>query len=319
MKTIAFYDNNLCLRGTSIALYQYALYNETILGNKSIILSQPHSDLSALDKFKNRFDVHLLPFNTNDYENLLYKCNVDFFYVIKAGRSSDGLLLNNIPTLIHCVFTGGDIHGHRYAFVSDWLCKYSGYDPVQYSIPHIAERLPDPFLNLKEQFNIASNQTVFGCYAGSTEFNIDFVHKTIEKILSERNDITFLFMNINKFTNIQSDNLIFLNGTHDLRYKSSFVHACDAMIHARSGGETFGCAVAEFTMCNKPVLTYSMSGERSHIEILKDRAILYSSPEELYDIFTNLKSYIKYDDYYKAYDEYSAEKIMHKFNRIFLS
>jgi hypothetical protein len=319
MKTIAFYDNNLCLRGTSVALYQYALYNELILGNKSIIISQPHGDLSAIDKFQKKFDVKLLQFNTFDYEKYLLQNNVDFFYAIKAGNSSDGLYLNNIPTLVHCVFTNGDIHGHRYAFVSDWLCKHSGYDPEQYSVPHIAEKLPDTSLNLREKLGIPDKQTVFGCYAGSTEFNIPFVHQTIEKILSERNDITFLFMNINRFSNIQSNNLIFLDGTHDLHFKSSFVNCCDAMIHARSGGETFGCAVAEFSMSNKPVITYELSGEQAHIDILKNRAILYDNEIKLYDILNNLTTYIKYDDYYKAYENYSADKIMNKFNRIFLN
>ena len=41
MKKIVFYDNNLTLRGTSIALYNYADYNEKILGNKSIIIAKP--------------------------------------------------------------------------------------------------------------------------------------------------------------------------------------------------------------------------------------------------------------------------------------
>lgn len=318
MKTIAFYDNNLCLRGTSVALYQYALYNEQILGNKSIIMSQPHGDLSAFDKFNDKFEIKLLTFNAYDYESYLLEKKADFFYAIKAGSSSDGLLLNNIPTLIHCVFTGGDQHGHRYAFVSDWLCKHSGYDPELHSVPHIAEKLPDTIFNLKAELSIPKTNTVFGCYAGSTEFNIGFVHNTIEKILSERNDITFLFMNINKFTNVKSKNLIFLPGTYDLYYKSAFVNACDAMIHARSGGETFGCAVAEFTMSNKPVITYGLSGERSHIDILKNRAILYHNPEELYEILNDIKTYTKYTDYYAAYNEHSPEKIMSKFNRIFL-
>jgi hypothetical protein len=319
MKTIAFYDNNLCLRGTSIALYQYALYNEIILGNRSIIMSQPQGDLTALNKFTDKFTVKLMQFNGYDYENYLNDQNADYFYAIKAGNPHDGLCLDNIPTLIHCVFTGGGIHGHRFAFVSDWLCKHSGYDPELYSIPHIAEKLPEPSFNMREKLGISKNSVVFGCYAGSTEFNIGFVHSTIERILSERNDIVFLFMNINKFTNIQSNNLIFLDGTYDLQYKSSFVNACDAMIHARSGGETFGCAVAEFTMANKPVITYGLSGEKAHIEILENRGILYNNPEELYSILTDLKSYIKYNDYYNAYSEYSPEKIMNKFNRIFLN
>ena len=36
MKTIAFHSNQLCLRGSEIALYTYADYNEKILGNIEI-------------------------------------------------------------------------------------------------------------------------------------------------------------------------------------------------------------------------------------------------------------------------------------------
>ena len=39
MKTVLFFDPNLNERGTSIATYDYANFNETILGNKSIIVS----------------------------------------------------------------------------------------------------------------------------------------------------------------------------------------------------------------------------------------------------------------------------------------
>ena len=34
---IAFYDNSLCLMGTTVAIYDYANYNESILGNESFI------------------------------------------------------------------------------------------------------------------------------------------------------------------------------------------------------------------------------------------------------------------------------------------
>jgi hypothetical protein len=90
------------------------------------------------------------------------------------------------------------------------------------------------------------------------------------------------------------------------------------MLHARRGGETFGCSVAEFTMCNKPVVTYEHVYERAHIEILGERGIYYKNYEDVYDMINNLKKYITRDDYYKAYDDYSPEKIMDRFNKNFL-
>jgi hypothetical protein len=41
-KIIAFLSNNLTLRGTEVALYDYADYNEKILGNKSIIITRDY-------------------------------------------------------------------------------------------------------------------------------------------------------------------------------------------------------------------------------------------------------------------------------------
>lgn len=319
MKTIAFHDNNLCLRGTTNAMFDYADYNERILGNKSIIVSSQWGNLDALDKFKTRFgsnNVHLMDFYA--YHSVLPSLNVDYLYIIKSGGMSDGLYMDTIPTLIHVVFRSNEPHGHKYKYVSDWLAKDQGYNPEDDAVPHMISKLPTPKYNLRERLGISDNKKVFGYLGGSTEFNIKFVQEVVERITKERNDIVFLFMNINKFCDDHS-NIIHLPGTYDLDEKSAFINACDAMLHARGGGETFGCAVAEFTIENKPVVTYRDSGERSHIEILGDRGIYYSSYEEVYDILNNFNSYVKYDDYFRAYDNHSPEKIMERFNKNFLS
>ena len=322
MLRIAFHDNNLCLRGSSVALYQYAHYNEKILGNKSYILSCPAANLDALPKFKARFDVNLAHFH--DHTPFLLQNKVDYLYVIKAG-GIDGVAMSNPPTLVHAVFCSNAPHGHRYAYVSDWLCRAMGYDIEKHSVPHIAEPLPAPTYSLREKLGISPNKRVFGCYAGSTEFNITWVQELICYIAAENPDIVFLLMNIEDFRFrwphapvTTHNNIIFLPGTYDMHEKAAFVNACDAMIHARSGGETFGCAVAEFSMANKPVLTYGDSGERSHIELLGERGIFYRTQDELRDMFLNLPKYIKHDDYYKAYDCCSPEIIMERFKKVFL-
>lgn len=315
-KIIAFHANQLGIRGTETAMYNYAHYNETILGNKSIILSSPSADLTTLNKFEKRFEVRLVSLCHSGPD--LIRSGVDYCYIIKAGNN-DGAYLQEIPSLIHAVFRSKDFHGHKYAYVSDWLCRDQGMDVSTHSVPHIAEKLPPPTFDMREKLGISKNKTVFGCYAGATEFNINFVHEMVVRVAKENPEIVFLFMNINKFTQETLPNIIHLPGSWDLEYKSSFVDACDAMIHARSGGETFGLAVAEFAVKNKPVITYGLSGERNHIEILGERGIYYTNPDEVYDIFNNLKKYIKYDDYYRAYDNYTPEVIMDTFNRVFLS
>ena len=311
MKKIAFHANQLSLRGTEIALFTYAKYNEEILGNKSVIFSSPNGDLSSLDKFKNRFEVILTDFGS--YDSYLRENNFDFLYVIKMG-TNDGFYVNSTPTIVHTVFRFNEPHGYRYVYVSDWLAKDQGYNPDEYSLPHICEKLPKSKYNLREKLNISNTDTVFGYYGGPTEFNIEFVKESVIETAKLRNDIKFIFMNVNNF--IDHPNVIFLPGSYDLEEKSSFVNTCDAMLHARSGGETFGLAISEFALENKPIITYGLSGERNHIEILGERGIYYNNKEEVYNILNNLKQYIKYEDYYTPYLQFSPEKIMEKFKNL---
>jgi hypothetical protein len=309
MKKIAFHTNQLSIRGTEIALYQYAIYNEEILNNKSVIFTFPNRDMEAYQKFKDRFDVIIMDWW--NYETYLLENNFDFLYLIKMGIN-DGYCLTKIPTIVHTVFRFNQPHGYKYLYVSDWLAKDQGYNPETHSLPHICEKLPQPNENYREKLGISETAIVFGCYGGSTEFNIEFVKDVISVIVNERDDIEFIFMNINEFVN--HPRIKFLPGTWELQKKSSFINACDAMIHARSGGETFGLAISEFAMENKPIITYGLSGERSHIEILGERGIYYNNKDEVYDIFNNFKNYIKYDDYFIPYNEFTPEKIMSKFN-----
>lgn len=319
-KKIIFHDNNLTLRGTSIAVFNYADYNEKILGGKSIVMAKPDDVLNrAKDKFLNRFETYFGWWNSENLDRFMDEHKVDAFYSIRQGLSTDGPLPTNHRSLVHAVFRHNDPHGTRYAYVSDWLAKDQGYSPETHSVPHIVEKLPTPLYDLRDRLGIPKDKVVFGCYGGATEFNIPFVHHTINKIAQERSDIVFLFMNINKFVeNNNTNNIIHIQGTYDLFEKSAFVNACDAMIHARQHGETFGLACSEFALENKPVITFNGSSERSHIDILAERGIYYNDPDELYYILNNLPEFKKYTDYYVPYQIFSPEKIMDKFNNIFL-
>ena len=311
MKKIAFHSNQLGIRGTEVAMYQYAKYNEEILGNKSVIVSFPNRDHGAIEKFRDRFEVVLMEWS--EYETYLTQNNFDYLYLIKMG-TNDGYCLQTIPCLIHAVFRFNDPHGHKYFYVSDWLAKDQGYDPETYSLPHICEKLPEAEYNFREKHNISENARVFGCYGGSTEFNIESTKSVIRKVVEEHDDIYFIFMNIQEFAD--HPQIKFYPGNYDLKEKSAFVDACDAMIHARRGGETFGLAVSEFALSNKPVITYELSGERSHLDILGERAIIYKGYEDLLDIFVNFPLYIKYTDYDLPYKQFSPELIMKKFEKL---
>ncbi len=302
---IAFYCKQFSLRGTEVCVYDYADYNEKILGNKSIIVAPPNVCMDSYEKFKNRFEVQIK--NIKDIKD------VDYIYVKKSGEY-DGTHSDTIPTLIHVVFRHNEPHGHRYVYISDWLAKDQGH-PISDSLPCIVNELPKVG-DLREELNL-KGKTVFGRYGGLETFDIQFVRDTITRITAERDDIVFLFMNTNRWFGT-GENIIHLDGTYDQVYKTEFVNTCDAMIHARTQGESFGFAVAEFSMANKPVITWSGSEECAHIDMLGNHGIYYSNEDELYDIINNLSNYIKYDDYSELYKGFAPEPAMERFNKIFL-
>ena len=125
----------------------------------------------------------------------------------------------------------------------------------------------------------------------------------------------FLFMNTQKF--YEHPRIIYLDKNLDLLYKSKFINTCDAMIHARNEGETFGLSIAEFSTFNKPIITCKC-GEIEHINILGDRAIIYNNKEELIHIFNNIETIIHSRTDWNAYTDYSPEKIMKLFDTMIL-
>ena len=70
----------------------------------------------------------------------------------------------------------------------------------------------------------------------------------------------------------RAKNIIHIDRTSDPARKAAFIRTCDAMLHGRSNGETFGLAVAEFSAANRPVLTsrahHDHGKARHHLDTL---------------------------------------------------
>ena len=172
---------------------------------------------------------------------------------------------------------------------------------------------------MRKKLGIPSDAIVFGRYGGFYEFNIECVHYIIDFITNENNNIYFLFANTNKFCN-EKKNIIFLDKIIDLNEKSEFINTCDAMIHARLMGETFGLSIAEFSIKNKPIITCH-AGYKAHLNILKDNCFIYNDANSLYNIFNHIYNNINYiilKDW-NMYKNYSPEIIMNEFNEKFIS
>jgi hypothetical protein len=88
-------------------------------------------------------------------------------------------------------------------------------------------------------------------------------------------------------------------------------------LHARQQGESFGIAVGEFSIANKPIITWANSEEKSHIDILGPKAILYQNEKDLNEIIQNFKV-DKTKDWDAYSNEFAPERVMDKFKRVFI-
>jgi hypothetical protein len=315
MKIVAFLSNKLTLRGTEIAIFDYADYNEKILGNKSIIITKEYEkikndwdvDMKAYDKFKNRFNVYYYE-TSQDIDHIVLINNVTHLFIIKGGNN-DGLISNYCKNIIHCVFHVSEPHGEVYTPIGQTINQLYGTNyPVT---PHMIT-LPDCNENLRESLSIPENAIVFGRYGGKETFDIAFVHEIIKNIVNSRNDIYFLFMNTDVF--YEDKNIIYLPGNADMTFKRKFINTCDALIHARECGETFGLTCGEFAICNKPVITWGGSREREHLLILREKAVVYNTSEELYNILQTFTK-DKYDVSKNGYMFYNPTNVMKIFEK----
>jgi beta-1,4-mannosyl-glycoprotein beta-1,4-N-acetylglucosaminyltransferase len=314
-KIIGFHTNQLCERGTTIALYDYAYFNQKMYNNKSIIFYCKHSynnDPVVITKFKKEFKCYAYD-NFSDIDQIILNEKIDYFYNTKSGEKSDGQLVKNCPNLIHAVFSI-EVHGERYASISKQLA--SKYNNIVDFVPYMIN-LPTCNENLRNQLQISNDCVVVGRIGGYHQFDIRMAHSAIKTILESDLKIMFIFVNTEHF--YEHSQIIYINKIIDPIEKVKFINTCDVMIHARSDGETFGLAVGEFSSLNKPVITCVSNVDNSHIDILGDKAIIFDSEDSLIRIFKNIKNIISSKSDWNAYRDYTPEKVMKKFMDVFVN
>jgi glycosyltransferase involved in cell wall biosynthesis len=317
---ILFHENELNYRGTSIALYDYADFNERYLGNESVIIYDRNCKTNhplGIEKFKSRFEV----FGYDDFSQVdpfIKKNKIDIFYAIKNGNN-DGVISRECKTVVHAVFKNFEPHGEVYAYVSQWLSQEMTGGKYPF-VPHMVNFEQEIHDDLRQELNIPKSAKVFGYCGGAQSFNIKFAQKTAEKIARKYHDIFFIFMGIDSFLikkwwESLPKNILFLPANSDVIYKQKFINTCNALLHARERGETFGITVAEFALKGKPVITFADSPEKNHICELKENAYYYHNAKDLKNILLDcdLKLYAK-----ENYEKFLPEVVMEKFREVFI-
>ena len=252
MVKIAFHDNQLGERGTTVAVFDYAYYNKHILGNESIIMydgTDKRNVKDVIKKFGKEFKLRPYGNWNKDANRILTEENCDILYMQKAGGWDGKIAHPSVcKTIIHCVFVTNCPHGNVYGRISNYFGD-NKWPVVNYMV-----NLPDVKGDMRKELNIPEDAIVFGRHGGLDQFDIPNVHMAIDKITDENPNLYFFLVNTKKFCK-DKKNIIHYGKIIDLEKKTKFINSCDAMIHARKGGETFGSAIAEFSIKNKPIIT----------------------------------------------------------------
>lgn len=330
---VLFHCEQLNYRGTTNSIYDYAHYNQELLGNESVIAYSKvgpagvdtGSVPAVIDKFNRKFQ--LVEYSSEqDLNDLASK--FDLCYSQRAGLKTNMTTKAALPIVtstrfgVHCVFQYHEPHGDVYSYISEWLAanvskSYSA--PLCPFVPYIVQ-LPEPNHDLREAIGISKNKLVFGRHGGINTFDIPFVKNVIRRIVSERDDIVFLFLNTEKF--MDHPNVIYLNPLFDRQMLSNFINACDAMIHARDLGESFGLAISEFLFFNKPVLAWDGGFDRNHAQMLSGYNCLYGEngddENECYEMIVNFRDRPS-QDFKRIVDPFTPQNVMHKFSQVFFA
>jgi len=318
---IGFFIRHFTECGTEVSIYDYADHNETILGNESVILSftkeahalygKPYNE-SVFEKFNKRFKV-IQANNFDEIRNIVDREKINVYYTQVWGIPEEHPYgdINNTKYFVHCVFDAVAPRGDIYVPISDQINKKNN---TNFTVLPYMVRVGTNAENLRTQLNIPKDAIVFGRHGGTTSFDIPIAREAVAEVARNNKHIYFIFLNTPAFCE-PLPNVIHLPCEVDIEKKRTFINTCDAMIHGRTHGETFGLAIGEFAMCLKPVICCNQFLDWAHLDILGDKAVIYNSKDELVNILTNFEPK-KYDMTDNGYTKYTPEYVMSIFKAL---
>ena len=319
---LAFWTNQMFERGTEVALYDYADYAERVLGMTAWVVHPPGGFPGCVAKFRARFGSRVVELHWEDVGGFLVSRGIEALYVIKEGTQfvpDVRSLPASVRALVHCVFHAKAPHGEVYAKISPCV---AGEAPV---VPHIVRPREQHGPDMRSELGIPREAVVFGRHGGWETFSIDFARDAVLEVARARHDVYFLFLNTCPLHELLP-NIIYLERTLEQEEVSRFVRTCDAMLHARDGGETFGLAVAEFSAHNRPVLASAIHHDdgqgRMHLDVLGSvptlRSYFYRDHASLVRLLMSFERRNTPADC-NAYRAFEPRAVMATFERVFLS
>jgi len=312
---VAFRSSYLGHRGTEVALHDYAMEARNLLGLDPLILLprvSPGEAPGVRARFESAFVCRICD-DPGRLDSVLAEEKCDAFYCLKNGHW-DGWASRRIPTWVHAIFPEVQAHGTIYAFVSAWLAETWGYGETPW-VPHMIRPWKEEG-DLRRELGIPREAKVFGRHGGADSFDLPAAQAAVGRVAARHPEIHFVLLNTDAFLFPCPPNVHHLPPTADRARVGQFLRTCDAMIHGRRRGETFGMSVAEAAVCGKPVFTWRHSPERNHLRWISDECWRYSEAGELEDKLVHFRRGDAMDVSFAA--EFMPARVMEKFREVFL-
>jgi hypothetical protein len=291
---ILFHANQFGPRGTEVNMYSLARAFEELACGEAHAVSfrdgavqrpEPHLAMASYAKFVARFPgrVHLLnTSNSEELDALVAAMRADAVYSVQAGHPQWGYAHPTVAKLlIHAVFDGSQPRGHAFAVVSDSVTRVAGV-PV---VPNIVEPSGAPPAgepSLRVALGLPRSARVFCRHGGATTFNIEYARQAVCNHARQHPGDAFLLKSTEEAPcEAALPNIIHLPHSSDPPALARYLQACDACVHGRMDGETFGLAVAECSAAGLPVITTSDIQPAFHLTVLGAHAILYHDQPSL--------------------------------------
>jgi hypothetical protein len=213
------------------------------------------------------------------------------------------------------MFLSDEFHGDCFAYVSRWASRVMTGREESF-VPHFVPQFVSKE-DLRGKLGIPKGAKVFGRHGGGDTFNIPFVREAVVRHARQNPDDHFVFLNTESICEAENlTNLHYLQATVDPVEKAKFLATCDAMLHARWHGETFGLAAGEFAVLGKPVITFADSRERAHLEMLGRQSLQYRHADELIKILRDFRPHRTQGTEYEIFGD--PKVVMEIFRKKFL-
>lgn len=277
---VAFVTNQLGLRGTEVALAAYASGARDRWGWQVYFVVRHARGFStgtdctpeSVAHYESQFDV--VYSGCDATTDAWLEVHVDVAVVEMYGTPLCWLP-TRVPSIAHCVFLAcHPLACTVHTAISETVANGA---PGVHVLPYIVD-VPLPAGDLRASLGISPGAVVFGRHGGFDTFDIPWVRAVVAEFTSNA-DVVFLFMNTRPFCS--SPHVVHLDASPCPAHKARFVATCDAMLHARHIGETFGLAVAEFAVARKPVITHATARDTEHLRLLGGEALTYRDAHDL--------------------------------------